>query len=665
MEDSTQEINRLFALPPLTELPPDVMRELQSILRLHSITAQELFYKWESYSMKMGPEVLILSLESARALKNDVQENLEKENRGKSQIRGAEKRSVTGTPRNIPREDDILGMLGNLLPNTPRLGSHGGKKGSTIKRKAFETPLISRSKNDLLSSSPSHFKTPQSLGDSLSTPIKSLVFSERRNAGQTIETLNDHLIIPEALIAPFPEARVKLVSFSDTKKYSYRPMAMHLSEASEVLDDRIDEFLLSVQAHYSFDDASFGNPASQSTNEIVAVGRIASDSLEGQLNIASLVLETSRRMGAGLRVPLKLDSIPVYEFFPGQIVALKGVNASGEYFSVSEILTMPLLPPAASNTKALQAHHDRLHGGPDAMEEDTPRPLNVLIASGPYTPDDNLDFESLNTLCEQAATNYVDALILTGPFLDLEHPLIASGDFDLPLNSNEDPDTVNMNTLFRYFISAPFRRLAELNPTATIILIPSVRDLINKHVSWPQDLISRKELGLPKQAKMVTNPVTLSLNELVIGISSQDILWELSQQEAKSGKPKEPNRLARLPRYLIEQRHFFPLFPPAPPENLVKTGGLTIGAMLDTSYLKLGEWPSLRPDVLITPSVLPAFAKFIEGVLVVNPGNLSKQRGSGTYAQLTIHPPKIPEAADEEMIPHKLYERGRVDVIKI
>ena len=36
---------------------------------------------------------------------------------------------------------------------------------------------------------------------------------------------------------------------------------------------------------------------------------------------------------------------------------------------------------------------------------------------------------------------------------------------------------------------------------------------------------------------------------------------------------------------------------------------LPLGTMLDTSYLKLGEMLNVRPDVLITPSVLPGTVK--------------------------------------------------------
>lgn len=109
MEDPTvEELNTLFAAPG-TELEADVLTELQSIMRLHSIPPQELFYKWESYSIKMGSDELKLNVESARALKKDVQEGLEREQRSKAHVRSAEKR-VGGTPRNVSSNGDVFGM---------------------------------------------------------------------------------------------------------------------------------------------------------------------------------------------------------------------------------------------------------------------------------------------------------------------------------------------------------------------------------------------------------------------------------------------------------------------------------------------------------------------------------------------------------------------------
>ena len=56
----------------------------------------------------------------------------------------------------------------------------------------------------------------------------------------------------------------------------------------------------------------------------------------------------------------------------------------------------------------------------------------------------------------------------------------------------------------------------------------------------------------------------------------------------------------------------------------------------------------------------------VDSVLVINPGTLSKRRAAGTYAQMGIHPRIV---ADEErelkQLNHKLYERARVDIVRI
>lgn len=111
MDDTTGELNKLFAPPSTTELLPDILGELQSILRLHGISAQELFYKWESYSIKMGSEETKLDLTTVRAFKKDVQESLERETRGKVHIRSTDKRSAAHVAsRNTGGNEDVFGM---------------------------------------------------------------------------------------------------------------------------------------------------------------------------------------------------------------------------------------------------------------------------------------------------------------------------------------------------------------------------------------------------------------------------------------------------------------------------------------------------------------------------------------------------------------------------
>ncbi|KAK4152474.1 hypothetical protein C8A00DRAFT_34830 [Chaetomidium leptoderma] len=656
------ELNERFG-SGTKDLEADVVAELKSIMRLHELSVQDLFFKWESYGMKMGMDDFKASIDTIRAFKQSLLDELERSNRSQVHIK-TEKR-VGATPR-VAKGGDVFGMLDGLA--TP--GS--GRPRPAAKR----TPAVSRVRAEPTSS-------PLKVEDQLNAmgAIPPSSFADRPNPGEVLEILNDQLQAAEPPIFPFAESRIKLTAASDQKKLGYKGLAMKLSEASEILDDRIDDFIGLVTEHHKLEDSAFGSPASQGTTEIVAVGRIASDSLEGKLNAASLVLETSRRMGNGMRVPLNLGKLKGHQFFPGQVVALKGINTSGREFTVHEVLDIPLLPNAASAPDALAAHVQRLRGGPDAMDsDDSPSlPLTTLFAAGPYTADDNLDFEPLHTLCNEAADTYVDALVLTGPFIDMDHPLIASGDFDLPPEASYDPDTATMATVFKHLIAPALNRLVAANPTVTVLLVPSVRDVLDKHVAWPQDAFPRRELGLPKTAvRIIGNPMTLSMNETVLGISSQDVLWELRHEELVGGA-RTGDALSRVSRYLIEQRHYFPLFPSADRKRLPKTGtgtgtgageaaatgGVPPGAMLDVSYLKLGEMVNVRPDVLVVPSALPPFAKVVESVLVINPGYLSKRKAAGTYAKMMLYPPSQEDMGSAGMVAHRIFERARVEITRI
>ncbi len=451
------------------------------------------------------------------------------------------------------------------------------------------------------------------------------------------------IAIPEPPSEEPKEPRIKLKANTDMSKFSYRTMAMKLSEVSEVLDDRIDEFREIIKESMALDDSAFGNPSYQSPNEVIAVGRIASDTSEGKLNPATLVLEGSRRYGSGRRTPLNVEGLSSYDFFPGQIVALRGTNASGDTFVVSEVISLPLLIPTATKPDELDAISTRYLDTPDS-DPDNVRPLTIMIAAGPYTTDQNLDFSPLHAFLDNAAEAYADTIVLFGPFLDAEHPQIRSGEFDAPPNSN--PDQANMADLFRHHISGPLQAFHKRVPTCNVILVPSLRDAHHHHAAFPQDKFIKKELGFGAAGKMVqcvTNPMTASMNEMTVGMSSIDILDMLRREELAGGKARTVNLYERCARNVIEQRNFLPVFPPTgrekqlPPatveEKVLRNGTtnsastedqtaskqteedqdrspfLPLGTMLDPSYLKLSEMFNVRPDILIIPSVLQGTVK--------------------------------------------------------
>ena len=162
---------------------------------------------------------------------------------------------------------------------------------------------------------------------------------------------------------------------------------------------------------------------------ITVVGRICIDaessSQNVKLNEASLMLESSRMMGSGARIPLKFDSdvkirggakgVGGIGLFPGAIVALKGKNGGGGWFLVDEILAVSDI----LHYKA-KSHHFQippLKVSPASLDYDAkPEPDNasfsMCIASGPFTPDSDLDYRPWHTLLESLKSSKPAVLML-------------------------------------------------------------------------------------------------------------------------------------------------------------------------------------------------------------------------------------------------------------
>ena len=110
--------------------------------------------------------------------------------------------------------------------------------------------------------------------------------------------------------------------------------------------------------------------------------------------VTSLILETSRRLGGGCRVPLNLSDIPSASLFPGQIIGVRGINASGSYLAVQEILLPTRLPC------------------PDVIPSELlTRGIRMIVASGPWGTDQG-GWEGFEEIVRIAQSEGVDVLIL-------------------------------------------------------------------------------------------------------------------------------------------------------------------------------------------------------------------------------------------------------------
>lgn len=231
-----------------------------------------------------------------------------------------------------------------------------------------------------------------------------------------------------------------------------------------------------------------------------------------------------------------------------------------------------------------------------------------------------------------------------GPFLDETNPAVQNGSIAMPPGAN---------TMQDYFKAEFSSRLRTISSTTQILLIPHTKDIISPHSIWPQDSFPRQCLDLPKNVRCLTNPTVFSIGETTIGISTNDILRPLSLEECT----KSPSNTAvyeRLPSYVMQQRHFYPLFPGRSESRVsVQESGL-------------GEFVGGTPDVLVLASELQYFARVVDGVVVVNPGVVSKKASAGTFARVYIAPKGTGEGEMEvDVMKADVWERCRVDLHRI
>ncbi len=129
-------------------LEPDVEAELRSIMHLHQLSVQDMFFKWESYCIKMDMDELKASIDTLRAFKQDLLDALERSNRTQTHVK-TEKR-VGATPRtSVKNSSDVFGMLDGLTTPAP---GRSAKAAYSARRRQLETPTVSRIKAEPQSS---------------------------------------------------------------------------------------------------------------------------------------------------------------------------------------------------------------------------------------------------------------------------------------------------------------------------------------------------------------------------------------------------------------------------------------------------------------------------------------------------------------------------------
>ncbi|CAL9735267.1 DNA polymerase alpha subunit B [Monosporozyma servazzii] len=653
---------------------PEINSTLKQLTKLHAISADELFIKWEQFSRNERHETsTALSSTNVDQFKTFLQTKMEKlaNSVGDHSFNGTGSTSAPSSaikkPRNIKAINggsaSMFGFKTSPMVNKRRK-LQVKKEDGDVNNLQFESEGNSSFTNNTEIKQESSVKVELTVKPepTSSTPFSS---SPKRSVspGSIVDSLNPQSMNVASGLSEENESHVKIQPYYDPSKYKFRTMRQKIVDSSDVLDEQIEIASKLIQEHYRLSPTDFGDPTIQSQTEIYAVGRIVPDSpsAEGFLNIESLSLETSRISGVGRRIRLNFENIEEISLFSGQLVALKGKNANGDFFLVDEVLNMPY-PDAPVSTEEDIINYQTLLNNNSSK---------IVVTSGPYVADNAFDLSHLSSFVEKINDEIKPhTIIMLGPFIDVTNTMVMNGTLpDFPGLK------VQPRTLDEVFTKVFTPILKNINPATQVVLVPSTRDALSNHASYPQDSFDRKSLELPKNFKCFTNPSTFQLNETYIGCSNVDIFRDM-KEIIKGGQTSARNRFDRIAEHVLQQRKFYPLFPGGIKKITVtnadkKTYRHISGADLEVSYLGLTEFVgNTAPDVVIIPSEMNAFARIIKNVLFINPGKFVKPRGAqGTHAQISIACPTTEGdsltkvGADEILYLHNTWKRSRVDII--
>ncbi|KAF8059983.1 POLA2 [Scenedesmus sp. PABB004] len=558
-------------------------------------------------------------------------------------------------------ESTLAAFLGALARQSNKENHGGARRGATPSHKQrADAPREPNGLTDILTrpdqqgppSTPLAGRTPGAPaatggGTPPSTP-PGTAFKARANKGQVVSTLNPgvpHAAAHEGRVV-HPELRGAAL-----------PARHHC--LMERLEDKVAAVNARIAAWRAALGAALGGAAPRDggaqpevaavgvpvQEESLFVGRVVCEVEGGRLNDTAILLEGDTPGSAGGRAALDLSALPAYRLFPGQTVAVRGVNPSGSRI-LAKALWSHLPPPPPPPARSAGG------GAADAMQLDGGAgPLSAVVAAGPFCLAGDTEYSPLTEMLRELKASPPDMLVLLGPFVDVEAPLIGGGLVD-----------VTFEQLFRDKVVAQLQAWQQsIAAVCRVVLVPAVRDAFQAP-TFPQPAIA---LPADQQLVSLQNPCSFDAAGVRLAGSTTDVLRHLSAVELAKATPGAPaDRLAALASHVVGQRRFYPLYP-APPGTCLD---LTGDAALALESL---------PDLLLLPSDLAPFAKALpaaparadgggyapagspgaEGapqVVVINPGRLAKGSSGGTYARVSVAAGAGP-----------LAERTRVDIVRV
>jgi DNA polymerase alpha subunit B len=344
------------------------------------------------------------------------------------------------------------------------------------------------------------------------------------------------------------------------------------------------------------------------------------------ISASSVLLEGCTGRAQGKSIKIFLNECSEYLLYPGQVVGVLG-HMSTAGLHAQQIVSGVSVPDFSIDSILVSSE------------------LHVTVACGPFSPEKGLIFDSISDLEVRIREKAPDKLILMGPFLDINHPEIASG---ILFDSFQRP--ASLEDIYKEEIIPKLARLARAceNARTELIIVPSTSEArIDYPLPQPpidtlkSPLWQTLKKEVPNTVKFVSNPATLQIGNFKMLLTSADALTSINTNVLfkQTEKPDALGRVDACLEAMLKARTLFPVMP----SNLRIEPSLRHNMDLEESEI---------PHIVVFPSISgKRFIKRIANRVFVNPGFMSDSTGSSSsIAELVISPGSTPESITGDVL---------------
>lgn len=340
---------------------------------------------------------------------------------------------------------------------------------------------------------------------------------------------------------------------------------------------------------------------------VVVCGWVVCEGENEKLALGNCMLEGVNGVRVKLEFPSDQQPQHKHSLFPGQYLVVEGVSTSRTKLLVKQLYYDVPMKAVTSNNA----------------------PVTVWTVSGPYTHHSDLAFDLLNALLAQAKAQHPDVLVLLGPFVDCNHPIVASGKPTMALGE-DGVEGEHLPVDFTDILSVMLSYItAALNDTKIkVCLVPCTDDVTHNVVAFPQPALELPEETNSPRFVCLPNPAVFSLNnQVTVGVANIDTLFDFQAEGSPFQGYNARENFSRLTAQMLTAKSFYPVVPPAP------------ASFVDLSFTAQFDIQSPL-NVLLTPSKLQPFAHedVASGTVCINPGRALTMKSKITVCKLDIQP---------------------------